>query len=166
MAVIGGRNVGNNDLVIMGSGVLMIIVSFLPWYGASFAGFGSTVERMEHRLRRLVLDLAGDRRRGCHGSEGLRWPVHAGCLGNGAVGWGFITAAVSALAFIIMLLRWVTFPSGSHGVQRGRTFRHLHRARDRDRPDGLRLPEHRSGRREDALAEARGLGAGASHSLS
>ena len=35
MAVIGGRNVGNNDLAVMGAGALMFIDSFLPWYGVS-----------------------------------------------------------------------------------------------------------------------------------
>ena len=40
MAVIGGRNVGNNDLVVMGAGALMFIDSFLPWYGVSIKGFG------------------------------------------------------------------------------------------------------------------------------
>jgi hypothetical protein len=34
-------------------------------------------------------------------------------VANGVVGWGFITAAVSLIAAIIILLRWVTYPSAS-----------------------------------------------------
>ena len=44
MAVIGGRNVGTNDLVIMGAGVLMFIDSFLPWWR----------RRDFHRIRRRI----------------------------------------------------------------------------------------------------------------
>jgi hypothetical protein len=121
MAVIGGRNVGNNDLVIMGSGVLMIIVSFLPWYGASFAGFSSTVSGWNAGFGAwfsilLVIAVAAVTAARVFGGRSMP------AVGNGAVGWGFITAAVSALAFIIMLLRWVTFPSGSHGVSAGGRF--------------------------------------------
>ena len=41
MTQIAGREVGTNDLVMMGAGALMLIDGFLPWYGVNFAGITS-----------------------------------------------------------------------------------------------------------------------------
>ncbi len=115
MAVIGRRNVGNNDLAVMGAGALMFIDSFLPWYGTKFlgfrdvtvsgwsAGFGSWFSII------LVLAVAGVAAARVFG--GRTMPAVA----NGAVTWGFITAAVSALAALIILVRWLTFNT-YHGL--------------------------------------------------
>jgi hypothetical protein len=121
MAVIGGRNVGTNDLVVMGAGVLMFIDSFLPWFGASFAGFSSTASGWSSGFGAwfsilLVVAVAGVTAARVFGGRAMP------AVGGGAVSWNFITAAVSALAAIIILLRWVTFPSGSHGVSAGGKF--------------------------------------------
>jgi hypothetical protein len=121
MAVIGGRNVGNNDLVVMGAGVLILIDSFLPWYGASFGGFSATVSGWNAGFGAwfsilLVIAVAGVTAARVFAGRSLP------SVGGGAVSWTFLTAAVSAVAFIIMLLRWVTFPSGSHGVSAGGKF--------------------------------------------
>ena len=121
MAVIGGRNVGTNDLVVMGAGVVIFIDSFLPWYGASFAGFSSTVSGWNAGFGAwfsilLLIAVAGVTAARVFGGRSMP------AVGGGSVSWTFITAAVSALAFIIMLLRWVTFPSGSHGVSAGGKF--------------------------------------------
>ncbi len=109
MAVIGGRNVGTNDLVVMGTGVLIFIDSFLPWWGAKHtgladtsgwnAGFGAWFSIL------LLIAVAGVTAARVFGGRSM--PAVAG----GAVSWTFITAAVSALAAIIILLRWLTFPS-------------------------------------------------------
>ncbi len=117
MAVIGGRNVGNNDLAVMGAGALMFINSFLPWYGVTFhgaAGFagGSASVSAWHFVGAwfpmlLVVAVGGVTAARVFGGRAL--PTVA----NGAVGWGFITAAVSLIAAIIILLRWVTYPSAS-----------------------------------------------------
>jgi hypothetical protein len=120
MAAIGGRNVGTNDLVVMGTGVLMFIVSFFPWYGASFAGFSSTVSGWSAGFGAwfsilLVIAVSGVTAARVFGGRAMP------AVGGG-VSWAFITAAVSALAFIIILLRWITFPSGSHGVSAGGRF--------------------------------------------
>lgn len=115
MAVIGGRNVGNNDLAIMGAGVLMFIDSFLPWYGTKFlgfhditvsgwsAGFGSWFSII------LVIAVAGVTAARVFGGRAMP------AVANGAVTWTFITAAVSALAAVIILLRWLTFNT-FHGL--------------------------------------------------
>jgi hypothetical protein len=120
MAVIGGRNVGTNDLVVMGAGALMLIDSFLPWYGVSFKGIsgvagargGSASVSAWHFLGAwfpmlLILAVAGVTAARVFGGQTM--PTVA----NGAVSWTFITAAVSVLAAIIILLRWVTYPSAS-----------------------------------------------------
>jgi hypothetical protein len=115
MAVIGGRNVGTNDLVVMGAGVLMFVDSFLPWYGTKFlgvhdvtvsgwsAGFGSWFSII------LVLAVAGVTAARVFG--GRTMPTVA----NGQFTWTFITAAVSALAALIVLIRWLTFNT-YHGL--------------------------------------------------
>ena len=144
MAVIGGRNVGTNDLAIMISGVVMFIVSFLPWYGVSFHGVARrSAQCSAGHSGRLVLGAAGDRgRRVCRGQRvfGSRSlpPV-----GNGAVSWGFILPAVSLLAAIIILLRWLTYPSAGITDSARSEVRHLRRSDRRHRADGLRLPLHR-----------------------
>jgi hypothetical protein len=119
MAVIAGRNVGTNDLVVMGAGVVMIVDSFLPWWGAKHtslantsgwnAGFGAWFSIL---LVIAVAAVAATRI-----FAGRTMPTVA----NGAVSWTFLTAAVSALAVIIILLRWLTFPSfgGAAGTKYG-----------------------------------------------
>jgi hypothetical protein len=109
MAVIGGRNVGTNDLVVMGAGVLIFIDSFLPWWGAKHtgladasgwnAGFGAWFSII------LLIAVAGVTAARVFGGRSMP------AVGGGAVSWTFLTAAVSALAAIIILLRWLTFPS-------------------------------------------------------
>jgi hypothetical protein len=117
MAVIGGRNVGNNDLAVMGAGALMFIDSFLPWYGVSFKGGGgftgaSASVSAWHFVGAwfpmlLVLAVAGWTAARVFGGRTLP-PV-----ANGAVSWNLIAAAVSILAAVIILIRWLTYPSAS-----------------------------------------------------
>jgi hypothetical protein len=109
MAVIAGRNVGTNDLVVMGAGVLIFIDSFLAWQGITIkgltditrnawgAGFGAWFAML------IVVAVAGVT--AARVFAGRSMPA----VNNGAVSWTFITAAASALAAIIILLRWVTF---------------------------------------------------------
>ncbi len=111
MTVIGGRNVGTNDLVVMGAGVLMFIDSLLPWFGASFAGHSSSTSAWGAGFGAwfsvlLCMVVAGVVAARVFGGRAMP-PV-----GNGSVSWAFITTAISALAVLIILLRWVTYPSG------------------------------------------------------
>jgi hypothetical protein len=112
MAVIGGRNVATNDIVIMASGLVMFIVSFLPWYGASFLGHSDSVSAWSAGFGAwfsclLVLAVGGVVAFRVFGGRDLP------ALGNGAVSWAFVLTAVSILAAIIVLLRWLTYPSSS-----------------------------------------------------
>ena len=110
MAVIAGRNVGTNDLVVIGAGVLMFVDSLLPWYGASYQGHSSNTGAWSAGFGAwfsvlLVIAVAGVAAARVFG--GRSFPPIAG----GVVSWNFLAAAVSVLALIIILLRWVTYPS-------------------------------------------------------
>jgi hypothetical protein len=110
MAVIGGRNVGNNDLVIMGAGVLMFIDSFLPWYGVSVKGFGGGTLSGWHFFWNwlsiiLVIAIAGAVAARVFANRAL--PPVAG----GNYSWNLIQAALGVLIVVILLIRWLTYPS-------------------------------------------------------
>ncbi len=110
MAVIGGRNVGTNDLVIMGAGVLMFIDSFLPWYGVDFHGIGGGTLSGWHFFWNwlsiiLVVAIAGAVAARVFANRAL--PPVAG----GAYSWNLILAALGVLIVIILLIRWLTYPS-------------------------------------------------------
>ena len=113
MAVIGGRNVGTNDLVVMGAGALMFIDSFLPWYGIKIAHFpGSNASGWSAGFGAwfsvlLVVAVAGVVAARVFGGRAM--PPVAG----GSVSWPLILGGVSVLAVLIILLRWVTFPDGA-----------------------------------------------------
>ncbi len=121
MAVIGGRNVGTNDLVVMGAGALMVINSFLPWYGVSIKGFGgATTSGWNSGFGAwfsILLVIAVGVVAAVRVFGGRSMPA----VNGGSVSWTFITAAVSVLAAIIILLRWVTYPSAA-GVDAGARF--------------------------------------------
>ena len=105
MAVIGGRNVGTNDLVVISAGIVMFIVSFFPLYGIGpyhdntwNGGFFSLVALL------LVLAVAGIAAARVFGGKTLP-PVS-----GGTVSWTFIATAASLVAVLFLLLRWVTVP--------------------------------------------------------
>jgi hypothetical protein len=114
MAVIGGRNVGTNDLVVMGVGVLAFIDSFLPWWGVDYkglgggsvsawnAGFGAWFSVLLMMV--VAASIAGRVFAG----------RNTGAVGTSTVSWNLVNVAVPAIAAIIILLRWVTYP-GAHG---------------------------------------------------
>jgi hypothetical protein len=109
MAVIAGRNVGTNDLVVVGAGVLMFVDSLLPWFGASYQGHSSNTSAWNAGFGAwfsvlLVIAVAAVAASRVFG--GRTFPPIAG----GSVSMNFLTAAVSVLAVIIILLRWVTYP--------------------------------------------------------
>ena len=108
MPVIAGRNVGRNDLVVMAVGVLAFIDSFLPWYGikgggpsvsAWNSGFGAWFACLL-----LVFTAVSVAARVFAGRN-------TGAVGTTNVSWTLINLAVPVIAVIIVLLRWVTYPS-------------------------------------------------------
>ena len=90
----------------------MFIVSFLPWYGASFLGHSDSVSAWSAGFGAwfsclLVLAVGAVVAVRVFGGRPL--PT----IGNGSVSWSFILTAVSILAALIVLLRWLTYPSSS-----------------------------------------------------
>jgi len=117
MAVIAGRNVGTNDLVVMGAGAVMFIDSFLPWWGFNIKGVGGGSVSGWHFFWTwlsilLVIAVAGVA--AARIFAGRSMPAVAG----GAVSTNFITAAVSLLVVVILLIRWLTYPSAA-GIDAG-----------------------------------------------
>lgn len=123
MAVIAGRNVANHDLGIMVAGVLMFIDSFLPWYGASFLGATNNVSAWSAGFGAwfpVLLVMVISASVGGNVFAGRSMPR----IGSGAVSWELVNVAAAAIAVIIILLRWVTYPDApAHsGISAGAKF--------------------------------------------
>jgi hypothetical protein len=103
------------DWVVIGAGLLAYIASYLPWYRAKLsvlgidrsaqinawnAGFGAwfSVLLLVVAASVVLISTLGGRRLSVPTSRPL------------------ITLVVSALAFITIVLRWVTFPNASGGL--------------------------------------------------
>jgi uncharacterized membrane protein YhaH (DUF805 family) len=102
-----GPNLNRNDLVVLGAGALMLVVSLLPWYGASYLGSSISTTAWDAGVGAwgsviLVVAVAGVAAVRAFG--GGVFP------GNSAVIWNLVTAAVSGLAVLFILLRWATYP--------------------------------------------------------
>jgi hypothetical protein len=100
-------NPNRNDLVVLGAGALMFVVSLLPWYGASYLGGSFSANAWNAGVGAwgsviLVVAVAGVTAVRAFG--GGVFP------GNSAVIWNLVTAAVSGLAVLFILLRWATYP--------------------------------------------------------
>jgi hypothetical protein len=105
MAVIAHRNVGTNDLVVMGTGALMFVDSFFPLFGVGpfsdnswNGGFLGIMPLL------LMLAVGGVTAVRVFGGRAM--PT----VGGGSLTWTFLTAAASVLAAVLVLLRWVTIP--------------------------------------------------------
>ncbi|MCK9896376.1 hypothetical protein [Frankia sp. AgB32] len=120
MAQIGGRNVATNDIGVIASGAVMFIVSFLPWYSVSISFFGrsSSLHRNGWGLGfnswfpvLLVLVVAG--------LLAARIFANFTIPDIGPVSWLWALPGVSALATVLLLIRWYRFPSVPSGVDAG-----------------------------------------------
>jgi hypothetical protein len=117
MAKIGGRDVATNDLGLMGGGLLVLISSFLPWYGASFRGFSDSTSGWNSGFLAwfpilLCIAIAGVVAAREFG--GARLPA------TGPVGPALLLLLVAAFATLLILLRWLTLPSSDFpGVDTG-----------------------------------------------
>jgi len=111
MAGFDPKKVSTFDWVVIGAGGLAFIVSFLHWYSVSFNGSTVASGSAWHVgfaawFSVLLLMAAG----------GL---ILAGQLGQQVklpVPLPLVTLGLSALAFILILLRWVTFPDAGGGL--------------------------------------------------
>ncbi len=120
MAQIGGRNVATNDIGVIASGAVMFIVSFLPWYSVSIAFFGrsSSAHRNGWGLGfnswfpvLLVVVVAG--------LLAARIFANFTIPDIGPVSWLWALPGVSALATLLLIIRWLRFPDVPSGVDAG-----------------------------------------------
>jgi hypothetical protein len=124
MARIAGRDVATNDIGVMTAGLVVFIASFLPWYYVEITFLGASSSSSFNGWRvnfggwfpiLLALAVAGVTAVRVFGD--VRLPD------VGPVAFSWLLAGVSALATIIILLRWVTFPdSEGSGVDAGAGF--------------------------------------------
>lgn len=102
MVVLGGRQVAPADAVLMGTGALMLVDGFLPWYGVDIGPFGDfTVKGLSSGALAwlpIVLVVAV--------GALVAARVFAGrVLPSGAVGPAVLALAGSGLATVLLLLK-------------------------------------------------------------
>jgi hypothetical protein len=104
------KNLSTQDRVVIGAAAIALIALFLPWYGATAGAFGGSVSGWSTSygwLGGLLIVAAGAlvlaHRSGADTSR-LRFTPAVLVLGT------------SALGTLIVLIRWVTLPSGHYGV--------------------------------------------------
>ncbi|HUY58319.1 MAG TPA: hypothetical protein VMV16_01290 [Solirubrobacteraceae bacterium] len=110
MAKFDFKNLSTRDRVVIGASAVALIALFLPWYGASAGAFSASVTGWGTSygwLGGLLIVAAGAlllaHRAGVDTSR-LRLTPAVLVLGT------------SALGTLIVLIRWVTLPSGHYGV--------------------------------------------------
>jgi len=110
------RNLSTRDRVVIGAAAIALIALFLPWYGASAGAFSASVSGWSTSygwLGGLLIVAAGvlvlAHRSGADTSR-LRLTPAVLVLGS------------SALGTLIVLIRWVTLPSGHYGLAGATTF--------------------------------------------
>lgn len=114
MANVGGREVNNNDLGVMGAGAAALIFSFLPYWGYSvkssgISGGGSiTAWHSYATLGLLLLFIAA-------GIVAAR--VFGGMtLPDAPVGWHVIVAALAGLGTFLVIVRALTIDNANYSA--------------------------------------------------
>lgn len=97
------------DWVVAGASVLTLIALFLPWYGASYAGFSASVDGWSTSygwLGALLIIAAG----------ALLVLQRSGrSIQIQGIGPVLLILGIAALGTLIVIIRWITLPSG-HGA--------------------------------------------------
>ncbi len=109
MPVISGRNVNTSDVGIVGGGAVLLISSFLPWYGASGGGFSASVSGWSAGFTAWFSILLGIAVAGAVAARvfgDVRLPA------AGGAGPALILTGVATFAVLLILLRLLTLPSG------------------------------------------------------
>jgi hypothetical protein len=111
------KSLPRNDLVVLGSGVLVFIVSlFFPWYGVKFSGAASALSQFEgntttnawHGLAAFGLILL------LLGLLVVAAQVFAGsALPEIPIGYSMIAAGLSVLGALFVIIKSFDLPSGS-----------------------------------------------------
>jgi hypothetical protein len=110
MAAFDAKKLSPLDWAVGGAGLLALISLFLPWWGASFGPFSSSVSGWSTSygwLGAILIIAAGAylvaQRSGVN-------------LGKLPVGPAVIVLGAATLGALIVILRWITIPSGSNGI--------------------------------------------------
>jgi hypothetical protein len=107
MAAFDMKKLDTSDRIVVGASALTIICLFLPWYGASGGGFSVSVSGFSSGygwLGALLIIAAGV----------YLAMVRAGSnMPNTGVGPGVAVLGLSVLGTLIVIIRWITIPSGS-----------------------------------------------------
>jgi len=110
MAAFDAKKLSPLDWGVGGAGALAFIALFLPWYGASYLSFSATVSGWSTSygwLGALLIVAAG---------AYLVLQRSGVSLGNLKVGPAVIVLGAASLGALIVILRWLTLPSGGAGV--------------------------------------------------
>lgn len=110
MATFDAKRLSTLDRVVAAAAAVGLVSLFLPWYGASTAGFSVSVSGWSTS----------------YGWFGAVLMVGAGVylllaradveLPKGRVGPAFVVLGASALGTVIVILRWLTLPRGHGGI--------------------------------------------------
>lgn len=110
MAGFDPKKLTGTDWTVVGAAFIALISLFLPWYGASVAGFSASVDGFSTSygwLGGLLIIGAG---------------VYLALVRSGAdvskigVGPTVVVLGAAALGTLIVIIRWVTLPSGSYAL--------------------------------------------------
>lgn len=110
MAVIDIKKLSTIDRVVVGAGVVALIALFLPWYGYSVAGFSSSVSGFSSGygwIGALLVVAAG---------AYLALQRSGSNIPKTSYGPGVIVLGASAIGTLLIVIRWISLPSGSGGV--------------------------------------------------
>ncbi len=98
------------DRVVVVTSVIALVSMFLPWYGGSVLGFSASVNGFGSGygwFGSLLIVLAG----------GYLAMVRSGSpMPTMAMGPGVLVLGLSAIGTLLVIIRWVTLPSGGGGV--------------------------------------------------
>ncbi len=116
MAAFDPKKYGTNDWGVIGGGVLVLISSVLPWYGASFGGISTSDSGWGAGPTAILAILL------CLAAAGFILARAAGvAMPSMPVGPALLVLGLSGLALLLIVIRFLTLPKGGGGIL-GSTF--------------------------------------------
>ena len=111
MAAFDPKKYSTNDWGVIGGGALVLLSSFLPWYGASSQFFSASVAGWSAGPTAFMSILL------CLVAAGFIVARAAGVgLPSMPVGPALLVLGLSGLALLLMVLRFLTLPNGDAGI--------------------------------------------------